>query len=219
MDASFHVRPFAFDRIFTATPNAPSNLSIDDLRLQVAALTAEAERLRQDQEATLALARAEAFEAGLAQARGERESALLAAVDALHAGIETIEQTMDVVIRQVTADGTEVALAAAELLAARAIEQAPAAAIDAAIGRALAQVARGQELLVWIHPDLADEVERLIATRQSRDRRRLNLHVARDETLLPGDVRIEWDKGGLTLDHTARAAAIRNELDALLPGL
>ncbi|RYY35427.1 MAG: flagellar assembly protein H, partial [Sphingomonadales bacterium] len=90
-------------------------------------------------------------------------------------------------------------------------------AIDDAIGRALSQVARGTELVVRIHPDMADQIEERIATRQANDRRRLNLHVTQDPSLANGDARIEWDEGGLTLDRAMREEAVLRELNNLFP--
>lgn len=217
MDASFHIKPFAFDRIFAVASPAPVDLCAEDLQLQIASLEAELEQVRSDQDAMLALARADGFEAGLTQARNERETAYLAAADALQASLESVESRFEAAVAQVEQDAAEVALSAAEVLAARAIAADPAAGIDEAIGRVLKQVARGQELLVSVHPSLLAEVERLIGRRQAGDRRRLNLHVVADEMLAPGDARIEWDQGGLVLDAAARAAEIRAELETLLP--
>lgn len=217
MDASFHVKPFAFDRIFAVGSTADPAPRTDDLQLQIASLEAEIERMRADHEAMLVRARADGFEAGLSFARGERETALLSAVDALQASVEMVDGRIEDITRRITEDAAEVAIAGAELLAARALAEAPGAAIDAAIGRALKQVARGQELLIHVHPDLKPEIERLIAVRQSGDRRRLNLHVVADESLSHGDAHIEWDQGGLKHDAAARAAALRAELETLLP--
>ena len=219
MDASFHVRPFAFDRIF-AVPTAASadpTIRMEDLHLQVCALDAELTRLRDDQDAMLALARADAFEAGLTQARSERETAMLSATDALQASIEMVDARFEEVVTRMQQDSAEVALSAADVLAARALQHAPGAAIDEAIGRVLRQVARGQELLVRVHPDHITEIERMVAIRQGGDRRRLNIQVVADESLPLGDANIEWDQGGLVLDASARAEAIRAELEALLP--
>lgn len=216
MDTSFHIRPFAFDRVFSVGAPQTGEMRVEDLQLQIAALEAEAALMRAEQDADLARARADGFEAGLDHARQEREAALLAAVDALQASIEIVDAGIDAVAGRMQADAAEVAVAAAELLAARALDTAPGAAIDAAIGRVLRQVARGQELLVRVHPDLVEEIDRLIAVRQSGDRRRLNLHVAGDAALAPGDAQIEWDQGGLILDAAARAAAVRAELETLL---
>ena len=82
----------------------------------------------------------------------------------------------------------------------------------AVAGRVLTQVARGQELRVRVHPDLAERMEAVIAERQSRDRRRLSLTVIADDALAVGDALIAWEQGGLTLDAAARRAAILTEL-------
>lgn len=216
MDASFHIKPFAFDRIF-AMPAPDSNLKVEDLQLQVASLEAEAALMRADHEALLARARADGFQAGLTQARAEQGAALLAAVDALQSSIELTDGRVEEITTRISEDAAGVALAAAEMLAARAIEQAPCLAIDEAIGRVLRQVARGQELLVRVHPSLVDEVERMIGVRQSGDRRRLSIQVIGDDRLPIADAHIEWDQGGLTLDAATRAAAVRAELENLLP--
>ncbi|MBO9713494.1 FliH/SctL family protein [Sphingomonas sp.] len=212
-----HIQRFAFDRIFTAPPpGMPKDLNEDAL-LELAALRAEIAALRADSETQLAMARAEAFEAGLAQARAERQTALLNAVDALQAGIEVIDAQFTEVQDRLSGEATEAAVAAADLLAARALELAPTAAIDDAIGRALSQVARGTELQVRVHPDIAEDVEACIAARQAMDRRRLNLTVQPDATLAVGDARICWEAGGLALDAAARRAAVVSELESLLP--
>lgn len=214
MDASCRIRPFAFDRVFAAAPPAPAGA--EALSERVAELEAEIERLRRAQGAEAALARRDGYEAGLAAARAERETALLSAVDALQAGLETVDGEVERVAARLQAEAAEVALAAAELLAARALEADPGAAVDAAIGRVLRQVARGTELVVRVHPDLAGEVERLVAVRQAGDRRRLHLQVAADAAVAPGDARIEWDQGALVLDAAARAETVRAELASLL---
>ncbi|PVX30286.1 FliH/SctL family protein [Sphingomonas pokkalii] len=212
---SIHVERFAFDRVFSA-PVPEKKLVDEDALIELAALRAEIALLKSDQEAVIARARAEGFEAGLAQARSEREVALLNAVDALHAGIEVIDAQFTEITDRVTSEATEVALAAADHIAARAIERAPGDAVDAAIGRVLGQVARGTELQVRVHPDLVDDIEAKIADRQSKDRRRLNLSVAPDATLAMGDALINWDEGGLALSAQARRDAIAAELESLL---
>jgi flagellar assembly protein FliH len=103
------------------------------------------------------------------------------------------------------------------VLAARALVEMPAAAIDEAIGRALRQVARGQEIAVAVAPELVGEVERLIAVRQGGDRRHLALTVVADAALPPGDAHVHWDQGGMVLDAAARAEAVRAALDGVLP--
>jgi len=71
---------------------------------------------------------------------------------------------------------------------------------------------------VRVHPDLVEEIERLIGNRKAADRRELALHVVPDTGLGEGDACITWDGGGLTLNRADRDAAIRAELKPLLGG-
>lgn len=87
MDNSFHTRPFTFDRVFPlAQANVPDNPV--DMALKLAALSAELDVVRAGSAAAVAVARAEGYEAGINEARAERDTALLSAIDALHASIE-----------------------------------------------------------------------------------------------------------------------------------
>lgn len=212
-----NVERFAFDRIFSTPASESATIPSGDMLLEISALRAELALLRSDVNAQIALARAEGFEAGLAQARAERDVALLSAVDALHAGIESLDERFEDVSRRVTGEAAEIALAAADMIAGRAIGAAPVETIDAAIGRALSQVARGTELEIRVHPDLIEAIEARIADRQSRDRRKLNLNVVGDVTITVGDAMIGWEQGGLALDATARRQAVLDELETLLP--
>ena len=217
MDQSLNIRPFAFDRIFAMPAAADPTLRAEDLQLQIVSLEAELERMRADHLAALALTRADGFDAGLNQARSELQAALLSAVDAFQSTLELTDARIEEINTRATQDAAGVALAAAEMLAARAIAHDPGLAIDEAIGRVLKQVARGQDVWVRVHPTLVEELERLVGERQSRDRRRLNLHVVPDENILSGDAQIEWDQGGLTLEAAERATIVRAELESLLP--
>ncbi len=213
---NLHVERFAFDRVFSYC-NETKGSTQTDMALELSALRAELALAKSDADTREARARIEGFEAGLAQARAERETALLSAVDALQAGIEAIDGRFADAQDSMAGDATEVALAAAELLAARALETAPGIAIDDAIGRTLRQVSRGTEIQVRIHPDLAPDIETRLESRQAADRRRLNVHIIPDDRVAVGDAEILWDQGGLTLDRAERRAQIMAELEALLP--
>ncbi len=216
MDAAFHIKPFAFDRVFTAAPPRPTRSSALDLELEVESLRAELETLRRDHGTELARARADGFEAGLYQARTEREAALLAAADALQASLETIDEEFEAATATVTRDATEVALAAADVMAARALEHAPEQAIEDALARVLQQVGRGPTLLVKVHTSLAEEMTQLVQLRVSRERRRMTIDVVGDPALALGDALILWNEGGLRLDAAARRAMVLEELASLL---
>jgi len=206
---AFHAKPFAFDRVFTLPKAAAAPR---DALPEVITLRDELERLKQQFETAVAVARADGFEAGLAQARGETAVALLAATDALHVSIEAVEDEYAAIERRLSKVAADVAMAAAEGLAAQAIEADPARAIDEAIGRVLLQVARGQELHIHVHPDLLEQMEKRVLARQSSDRRRLSLTLLADPAIAIGDALIAWEQGGLALDAAARRAAIRAEL-------
>lgn len=216
MASASNIKPFAFDRIFSqvADPAAKPNSLM--LQSEVEMLRAELERIELEREMAIAAARSQGFEAGLAEARAERETAVLAAIDALQAGVEQIAEEVDAAVAKVTAEAAELALAAADLIAGRALQVAPAQTIDAALGRLIEQVGRNPKLQIRVHPSLVAEMERLIADRQAGDRRRMFLHVTGDETLSPGDTLISWPEGGLRLDAAARREAVREELEGML---
>lgn len=217
MDMSFQARPFGFERIFADA--APPGEALGDaatLAIELESLRAEREREADAHRAELARARVDGFEAGLVQARGDREAALLSATDALHAEIESLAAELDRMRVELGGEAAQLALAAARFIAGDTLDRIPAAAIDAAMARALAQVPRGTELLIRVHPDLADAVRERIAARQAADRRNLNLHLVADAETVPGDARIEWDAGGLTLDRAQREAALLAEIASLL---
>ncbi len=214
MDMSFHARPFAFDRVF-AMPQGDAGDHDDSPAM--AAMRAELELAKIQLETSVAVARADGFEAGLAQARGEIAAALLAATDALHASIEAVEQEYAAIETRMSATAAEVAMAAAEGLAARALQLDPALAIDEAISRVLLQVARGQELHVHVNPALIEQMDSLIAARKNSERRRLSLTLIADPVLPIGDAVISWEQGGLALDASARRHAILTELGLRAP--
>lgn len=218
MDLSFHARPFAFDRVFTAATPRSEEDGRDAMSLAIELELAQAEIARRDaaHRDELARARADGFAAGLVHARADRETALLAAIDALSCGVETLTDSLGETRAELLRDAAALAWTAAEHLAAHTLALDPAAPVDAAIGRALAQVSRGTELVVRVHPDLLAPIAARIAERQALDRRRLNLHVTADPALAPGDARIAWDEGGLSLDRAAREAVVGNEIATLL---
>lgn len=212
---TIQVQPFAFDRVFTVA--APATIDGEALRLQVEHLELELLRQKTEMEAQIARARAEGFQAALDQVRGERQAAILSATDAIHAAIEALDARFHEAEQKIARAGGEIALEAADYLAARALAREPGPAIDAAIGRALRQVRRGQPITVRVHPDLVADIEALVADRQSQDRRKLGVTVLGDATLALGDAQLSWDDGGLALDAQARREAVARELDSLYP--
>lgn len=216
MNASLHIKPFGFDRVFEASTARRTDANPVDLEFEADRLRQELGQISADRDAALALARKDGFEAGLGQARRERDTALLAACDALHAGLEQFEDEFATMERAMQRESAGLALAAANLLAARATELAPVEAIDEALGRALQQVGRGPRLLVRVNPELEEAMNERVAERVRNERRKMSLTIVPDAGVAIGDASIVWDEGSLSLDAAARRAAVAAEMGPLL---
>lgn len=204
------VLPFTFDREFAAPmPAATPGLEREHLLMEL-------DHLRRELARSEDRARAEGEAQALERFRNERETALLAATDALQASLESIEQRFEELEAEVRRDGADLALAAADHLAGRALDREPAAAIDEAIGRVLAELRRGTPLEVRVCPDLVETIEAMMTSRQSRDRRTLHVTVIGDAALPLGDARLLWERGGAAFDRAARREALVQELERTL---
>lgn len=210
------IKPFGFSRSFEiAHPQVAVELG-EDLLSEITTLRATIVQMRARHGEALLEARREGFEVGRTHASGEQSGALLAATDALHAALDNMEQRVSDHIRNIHRDAVDLALAAGEMLAGHAIDFAPGRAVDEALDRALEQVDRGTGLVIRVHPRLADVMEERLATRISRERRKLNLTLMPDETILPGDGQISWKEGALGVEAAARREALMAELAPLL---
>lgn len=204
-------RPYAFDRVF-AQSTRDRTREHADLVEELDAVRADMDQRQGNIEADLARAHCNGFAAGLEQARTEVATALLSAEIALTAGVARLEDRFAVAEARIAGIAAQVALAAAEHLAARAVGEAPALAIDAAVGRVLSQIGFREALHLHVHPSTAGSIRMLLADRQSAEQRPLAITVHDDPALAPGDANILWDQGGLSLDAAARNAAVRNAL-------
>ncbi|MBU3078678.1 flagellar assembly protein H [Sphingomonas sp. XMGL2] len=222
--ASSDVRPFRFDRVFsnlhTTEPRNEAEMGVEAEEDEVVSELREAmARMARDHGDELARARADGFEAGLRHARGERDAAVLAALDAVHASFDDVDQRLVAAADGMTRDAANVALLIGEALAGHALAQDPGRAIDEALGRVLQQVARGTRLVIRVSPGIVGEVERLFALRQGKERRKLYVTVLPDPDMSHGDAVIAWDEGSLAIDSAARRAAVMAEMAPLLAGM
>lgn len=204
------MKPFPFDRVFAAV--AP----LDNAVLEREHLLAELEHLRVELARAEERGRAEGEAQALDRFRAERDTALLAATDALHAAVEELAERFERIEDEVTRDGAALAMAAAEHLAGRVLADDPRKAIDAAIGRILGDLRRGTPLEVRVAPELVPAIEAAVAERQSRDRRRLGVTVIGDASLSAGDARLSWERGSAVLDAATRREALARELERML---
>lgn len=216
MEYFHHAKPFAFDRVF-ALSAVDASTGIPDLQLQLIAVQTELALTRDDRDAALMLARVDGFEAGLAQARGETATAMLAATESVGVQLQALDERFAEIEARMSSTAATVALAIGEVLAAHALAGDPLAAIDAALGRVLLQVGFREALQIHVHPALVAPLHLSIAERRSIEQRAIVLTVHADPALPLGDTRICWDQGGLSLDAAARHVAVRAELEMLLP--
>jgi len=218
--ASSQVRPFRFDRVFNihrAEPRNEAEIAEEaDEGETVRELREAMARMARDHGEELARARADGFDAGLRHARGEREAALLAALDAINVALDDVDQHLIATANGMTRDAAHVAVLIGEALAGHALEIEPGRAIDEALGRVLQQVARGTRLIIRVSPALSGEIERLFALRQGKERRKLNVSIVPDPEMTHGDAIIAWDEGSLAIDTAARRAAVMAEMGPLL---
>lgn len=186
--------------------------------LDAEALRAELAHLRDQQKEELDRTRREAFQAGLDHARTERDAAILSSIDALQASVEEVLSNRDALLAEFSQDAANLALVAAEAIAGHAIALDPGKTVDDAIGRVLAQLARGDDVQVAVHPDLVEGISAKIEARKSDNRKNISLTVVSNDALAPGDAVLAWDRGGVTIDIEARKKAIHTELEPLLAG-
>lgn len=211
MHHDVRARPYAFDRVFTRTL-ADIHSHPQDLHLKVAALQAEVLQAAEDQATVVGQARADGFAAGLAQARTECAQALLTTEAAIVAGLAQLAGQFAETEARMAAVASDVALAAGQVLAATCFKADPTGAIDKAIGRVLSQTGYREALHIHVAPAQFASVEALVAARAASEQRRLDATVHDDSTVSPGDVRIVWNRGGLSLDAEARLAAVQSAL-------
>lgn len=201
------VRPFPFEAEFRS--ETTMSVCAAELEREVADLRRKLEDAREE-------GRRQGAEEALTSLRAERDTALLAATEVLAATISSLEGRFEEVEHSVARLGAELALDIADHLAGSALARDPTAAIEQAIGRSLTQVRRGQPIAVRVSPEVSQAVQALLDRRQATERRRLHFHLVEDNSLLTGDVRLDWDGGSLLLDRKARRAAVEAEIAALL---
>jgi flagellar assembly protein FliH len=198
------IRPFQFDRDFAGTQprgtvsTAALQREVEELKLLLATRQAEVDM-------RLAAAREDGFTAGLAHARADQQMALLAALDALQAAIETDDGGLADLRAHLLDGAAELALAAGEQLAATTLAAEPAAAIRAAVDRAAAEAGMDSRLRIQLNPADAPVIE---ASASRWTLRAVAIEILPDPDIAPGDARISWGASTLGLDRADRRARI-----------
>ncbi|KQN90186.1 hypothetical protein ASE95_15990 [Sphingomonas sp. Leaf231] len=211
------IKPFQYGRSFPHRRNDAAGALTDDLLAQVTGLRTELDEQRRAAETNTIEAQRHGFEQGLAQGREEAGAALLAAVDALHAGLEDLDGRLSDHVRVIAREAAETALTAADLLAGFAVVAAPARAVEEALRRVIGDLARGTTIVIHVHPSMLDALTSRLAALATSDRRKPTITLASDEGIPRGDGRIDWGGGGVAIDAGMRRAHVLGELEPFLP--
>jgi flagellar assembly protein FliH len=202
------IRPFQFDRDFTSTLSSAS-FSTAELQEELEHLKARLATSEAEMDVRLAAAREDGFAAGLAHARADQQMALLAALDALQAAVEAADADLTDMRAQMLDGAADLALAAAEQLAAISLAAEPTAAIQAAVEKAADEAGLDARLRIQLNPADATVVE---TSASHWTLRTVAIEVVPDPTIAPGDARISWGTSAMVLDKADR----RNRVEAAI---
>lgn len=165
----------------------------------------EAERRREDAEAQ---AHRKGFAAGQAQARGEAEQRIAAALGVIAEGMARLDHSLNGIEARLETEAVEVAVAVAAKLAPQLIAREPFAEISALANECFHQLVTAPHIVIRvgndIHDEAKDKLEEIARAKGFEGR----LVVLADEAMAPGDCRIEWADGGVNRDSAATLSAI-----------
>jgi flagellar assembly protein FliH len=165
----------------------------------------EAERRRADAESQ---AYRNGFGAGHAQAQGEINQRVAAALAVIADGIEKLNRGLDGVEARLETEAVQVSVAVASKLAPELIAREPFAEISALATECFRHLVTTPHIVVRISTAIYEtahvKLEEISKSRGFEGR----LMVVSDETMAPGDCKIEWADGGVNRDEAATKAAI-----------
>jgi flagellar assembly protein FliH len=165
----------------------------------------EADRRRADAEAQ---AYRKGFAAGQAQAHGEADQRIAAALGVIAEGFGRLDHALSGIETRLETEAVEVSVAVAAKLAPELVAREPFAEISALANECFHQLVTAPHVVVRIGADvfeMAKEKLEEIARAKGFEGR---LVVLADEAMAPGDCKIEWADGGVNRDQAATLSAI-----------
>jgi len=165
----------------------------------------EHERRRADAESQ---AYRSGFDAGQEQAKQEAAQRIAETLAVISDGLARLDGALTSIETRLETEAVEVAVAVAAKLAPALIAREPFAEISALATECFHHLVAAPHVAVRVGPatyEIAKEKIEAIARAGGFEGR---LVVTYDETLGPGDCRIEWADGGITRDQTATASAV-----------
>jgi flagellar assembly protein FliH len=165
----------------------------------------EAERRREDAEAQ---AHRKGFALGQAQARGEAEQRIAAALGLIADSMARLDHALGGIEARLETEAVEVAVAVAAKLAPELIKREPFAEISALANECFSQLVATPHVVIRVGADIydtaKDKLEQIARAKGFEGR----LVVLSDAAMAPGDCHIEWADGGVNRDSAATLAAI-----------
>jgi len=165
----------------------------------------EAERRREDAEAT---AHRKGFALGQAQARGEAEQRIAAALGLIADTMARLDHALAGIETRLETEAVEVAVAVAAKLAPELIKREPFAEISSLANECFSQLVTAPHVVIRVGADIYDtakvKLEDIARAKGFEGR----LVVMPDAAMAPGDCRIEWADGGVNRDSAATLSAI-----------
>ena len=165
----------------------------------------EAERRRADAESQ---AHRKGFAAGQAQAQGEIDQRIAAALAVIADGIDKLNRGLEGIEARLETEAVQVSVAVAGKLAPALIAREPFAEISALATECFRHLVTTPHIVVRISAGIYEtahgKLEEIARARGFEGR----LMVVSDAAMAPGDCRIEWADGGVNRDEAATKSAI-----------
>ena len=165
----------------------------------------EHERRRADAESQ---AYREGFTAGQEQAHQEATQRMADALSMIADGLDRLDGALTAIETRLETEAVEVAVAVAAKLSPALIAREPFAEIAALATECFHHLVSTPLVTVRIaaeiHETAKEQIEEIARTRGFDGR----LAIISDESLAPGDCRVEWADGGIIRDHTGTTSAI-----------
>jgi flagellar assembly protein FliH len=165
----------------------------------------EAERRRADAESQ---AHRKGFAAGQAQAQGEINQRIAAALAVIADGIDKLNRGLEGIETRLETEAVQVSVAVASKLAPALIAREPFAEISALATECFRHLVTTPHIVVRISAGIYEtahgKLEEIARARGFEGR----LMVVSDAAMAPGDCKIEWADGGVNRDEAATKSAI-----------
>ncbi len=164
----------------------------------------------------VAAARAEGYTAGhaagLEEARQETARLEAQALECFAREFAAFKTSHENALHQFGHEALELALAIGRAIAPKLMERAPLAEIEGLVSACMSQIMGEARIVLRVHPRLIDALRARIDATTTQLGFDGAVILLEDDTIAPGDCRVEWPDGGATRD----AGAVTADIEAVL---